>query len=332
VSDLKSLGEFGLIDRIAAHGLARENGVIKGIGDDCAVLELDSDSVLLVTTDTLVEDIHFWFDRSAPEGLGYKILAVSLSDVAAMGGTPRDSVLSVSAPATCDSGYLERVFEGIFACGRRYGVNIVGGDTTRTNGPLVFSLTLMGRMPADHVLYRSGARPGDRIFVSGTLGDAGAGLHLAGNDDRLAEKKREYLLRRLHRPLPRVELGRRLAESGLATAMIDLSDGLASDLGHLARASSVDMTVDLEKIPISPSLKEFCRLSRLSAQQLAVSAGEDYELALTGEPELCHKLQLNNELTCIGEVVEGCGIVRDLKSGEVLDVRGFDHFTEECST
>lgn len=326
MSELRDLGEFPMIDRIAAHGLARSEGVVKGIGDDCAVLSSDPESVLLVTTDTFVEGIHFIVANTAPEGLGYKLLAVSLSDVAAMGGTPRDAVLAVSAPGAFDAGYLERVFDGLFACGLRFGVNIVGGDTTETTGPLVFSLTLIGRSVADRVVYRSGARPGDRVYVSGTLGDSGAGLRIPDSSEGVSSEDRQYLLRRFHRPEPRVDLGRRLAESGLVGAMIDLSDGLASDLGHIARASEVDFAIDLEAIPISDPLAAYCRSVRISPVELALSAGEDYELALTGNREIENKFLLNKDLYCIGEVVKGDGVVRNLSSGDALDVKGFSHF------
>ena len=321
-----------MIDRIAAHGLARSEGVIKGIGDDCAVLSTDSDSVLLVTTDTFVEGTHFIVANTAPEGLGYKLLAVSLSDVAAMGGTPRDAVLAVSAPGTLDTGYLERVFDGLFACGRGFGVNIVGGDTTETTGPLVFSLTLIGRSAADHVMYRSGARPGDRVYVSGTLGDAGAGLRISDSSDGVSAEDRQYLLRRFHRPVPRVDLGLLLAESGMVSAMIDLSDGLASDLGHIARASEVDFVIDIETIPISEPLAAFCRSAGISPVELALTAGEDYELAVTGVGEIENNSILNKELYCVGEVVSGSGVVRRRSSGEALNVRGFSHFSGDSVT
>jgi thiamine-monophosphate kinase len=326
VSELRDLGEFPMIHRIAAHGLARSEGVVKGIGDDCAVLSSGSDSVLLVTTDTLVEGSHFTIANTAPEGLGYKLLAVSLSDIAAMGGTPRDAVLAVSAPGTFDAGYLERVFDGLFACGRRFGVNIVGGDTTEIVGPLVFSLTLMGRSAADKVVYRSGARPGDRVYVSGTLGDAGAGLRISEDFDGVSSEDRQHLLRRFHRPEPRVDLGKRLADSGMVSAMIDLSDGPASDLGHIAKASQVDLVIDFASIPISDALASFCESSKISPVEWALTAGEDYELALTGGHEIEDKFMLKNDLHCIGEVVDGEGFTRERISGNPLEIEGFSHF------
>ncbi len=334
MSELRDLGEFSLIDRVAAHGLARAEGVVKGIGDDCAVLESGDDTVLLVTTDTLVEDTHFRIADTPPEGLGYKLLAVSLSDVAAMGGVPRDAVLAVSAPGSFDAGYLERVFDGIFACGRRFGVNIVGGDTTEIAGPLVFSLTLLGSAPADQVVYRSGARPGQLIYVSGILGDAGAGLRTAQGAFDIPPEDRQHLLRRFHRPKPRVDLGRRLAKSRLVGAMIDLSDGLASDLAHIARASAVDIVIDLEAIPISTATRRFCEITGESPIDLALGAGEDYELALAGDADIKHNGVFKDDLYTIGVVVEGDGTVRKktVAGSETLNIGGFSHFVGETPT
>ena len=189
----KDIGEFGFIDRIAAH--AQRNRVLCGIGDDCAVMAAGQARVRLVTVDAMVEGIHF-VPQAPPEGVGYKLLAASLSDVAAMGGKPMDAVVAVSASGDCDAGYVERIYNGLFACADRFDVAVVGGDTTRTSGALVLSLTLTGEMARDQVCYRSGAQVGDVVYVSGTLGDAAGGLGVVLGDVDLPGEVRTALLQR----------------------------------------------------------------------------------------------------------------------------------------
>ena len=333
------LGEFGLIERIAAKGLAREAGVVCGIGDDCAVLSVDPRKVLLLTSDLMVEDVHFRLDATSPQDLGYKLLAVNLSDVAAMGGEPRDAVVSLAAPADLDMSRLDGIYEGLHECARRFGTNIVGGDTTRSPGPLVLNLALTGEAPGDHVCYRSGARPGDLVYVSGTLGDSAGGLVLVlGRGPEIDQAEREYLLRRHHRPDPRVELGRRLSSSGAVTAMIDLSDGVASDLRHICERSQVRATVEGASVPLSPALQSFCRATGTDPMAPALSGGEDYELLFTVDPGKVDRLDRFRDdgdappICRIGEIGEGpAGVFLTGRHGgqTELTASGFDHFRRD---
>ena len=329
MATFKDLGEFGFIDLIADQVQAK--GVLCGIGDDCAVMEADNGQVRLVTVDTMVEGIHF-VPNAPPEGVGHKLLAVSLSDVAAMGGRPIDAVVALSVPGDCDAGYVERIYNGLFACADRFGVTIVGGDTTRTSGPLVLSLTLTGEMAQNQVCYRSGAQVGDLVYVSGTLGDAAGGLGvILGSVDLLAED-REVLLRHHYRPEPRFDLGQVLAKTGAVTAMIDVSDGVASDLGHICRRSDVSAVIWEEDIPMSSAFMRFCETSDQNEVDLALTGGEDFELLFSVNHTHLDKINalVDKYLLCqIGEIVEGDGnIVLQARDGtcKPLEKMGYDHF------
>ncbi len=333
MATFKDLGEFGFIDRIARHGLVREEGVLCGIGDDCAVFALGEDRALLLTADLMVEEVHFLVAATAPEGLGYKLLAVSLSDVAAMGGEPRDAVVSAAIPADFDAGYMERVYDGLQACASRFGVNVAGGDTTRSPGSLVLNLTLTGEMARDRVRYRSGARPGDLVYVSGTLGDSAAGLELAlGREAAISGEDRAYLLRRHHRPEPRVALGQALAATGAVTAMIDLSDGVASDLQHICKQSGVSAVVAAGAVPLSPALGAFCEATETEPLSQALSGGEDYELLFTVDVERAEAIKEREDLPAISEIGrieagEAAIFLEDAEGGrKELEESGFDHF------
>ena len=336
MATIKDIGEFGFIERIAAKGLAREEGVVCGIGDDCAVLTLDARKVLLLTSDLMVEDVHFRLGATSSQDLGHKLLAVNLSDVAAMGGEPRDAVVSVAAPADLDVSHLDGIYDGLHECARRFGVNVVGGDTTRSPGPLVLNLALTGEAPDDCVCYRSGARPGDLVYVSGTLGDSAAGLALVlGEEVEIGQAEREGLLGRHHRPEPRIELGKRLSASGAVTAMIDLSDGVASDLRHICERSRVAATVEAASVPLSPALQSFCRATGTDPMSMALSGGEDYELLFTVDPAGLDRLnRVGDEggvppIRRIGEIGEGpAGVFLVGRDGRRtrLAASGFDHF------
>ena len=304
--------EFEIIrrffDRPTKHTLV-------GIGDDCALLRPDAGLELAVTTDMLVEGRHF-LPGAEPEALGHKALAVNLSDMAAMGAAPRWATLALALPAA-DERWLAAFARGFFALAERYGVDLVGGDTTR--GPLLtISITALGEVPAGVAMYRASARPGDDIWVSGELG--GAALALAHPE--LAE-----LAPRLHRPEPRVELGERLR--GLARAAIDVSDGLAGDLGHILERSQVGAVVEYEKIPRPAAFERFRELER----DCVLSGGDDYELLFTAaQPQrneleaLSHELKI--PLSRIGSVQAGAAklAVLDAAGKPIAHRGGFDHF------
>ncbi len=328
---LGKLGEFGLI------GMIREKvsdgcGVHRGIGDDAAEVELPAGHRLLTSTDLLIETVHFRFDWTDAEALGHKAIAVNLSDIAAMGGTPRYLYLGLACPVDVDLNRINDFLDGALAEANSYEVTLVGGDTCRSPGPWMISVTVEGSAPAGQSVGRAGAEPGDLLMVSGSLGDSALALQLLC-DGRQPEAA---LLARHHRPTPRVELGRLLAEQQLAKAMIDLSDGLASDLAHILRASKVDALINPESLPLSEAFRRQLSVNP-DLGHLPLHGGEDYELLFSVAPERAEAaMALGQHLgvcvTPIGVVKQGpgCTSVRTV-DGEIrpLLARGYDHFCSE---
>ncbi len=317
--------EFDVIKRYFDRPVHRKD-VLKGIGDDGALLALPANSELVISTDTLVCGTHFLPDI-APADLAHKVVAVNLSDLAAMGAEPAWMTLAITLPVE-DPAWLQAFSEGLHEICQYYGVALVGGDTTR--GPLSLTVTVHGYLPKGKALLRSGARIGDWIYVTGNLGDSAAGLRcLLGQLDTDASS-REYLLERHLRPRPRLLAGRALRNH--ASSAMDLSDGLASDLRHILAASGAGAQVELSQLPMSSVLKSAVPADQ--ALELALAGGEDYELLFT-VPE-AEKGALATALaetginhTCIGQIVAGEGI-RYLRNGEPVEMTlsGYDHFKE----
>ena len=264
--------EFELIRRFFAAQPINRADVVVGVGDDAAVLACPSGQQLVVTTDTLVEGVHF-FPNSDPVALGHKALAVNLSDLAAMGATPVCFTLALALPRADDK-WLELLCEGMFGLARRYDLQLVGGDTVR--GPLALTITAHGRVPAGQALLRSGARPGDRIYVTGELGDAGIALREAQGTLKLDQTDSAIVTERLARPMPRVAAG--LALRGVASSSIDISDGLIGDLGHILDRSGVGARVALDRLPVSDVYRS---LLPQVGWDVALANGDDYELCFT---------------------------------------------------
>lgn len=269
------LAEFSLIDRYFAARAQRRADVVLGIGDDAALVDVPAGESLAVAVDTLVEGVHFPAG-TAPADVGHKALAVNLSDLAAMGAEPRWATLALTLPQA-DAAWVAAFADGFFALAERFQVELIGGDTTR--GPLTVSVQILGTVPAGQALRRSGARPGDRIFVTGTLGDAGLALRrLQAGGDATAEPW-PALLVRLQRPEPRVAAG--LALRGLASAAIDVSDGLAADLGHVLAAGGVGATLRVDRLPRSAAFRQAVAVGGPDWHGLPLTAGDDYELCFT---------------------------------------------------
>ena len=335
---LSEIGEFGLIDRLAR--LARSGaGVIQGIGDDCAVLEGGAPgTALLFTTDLLIEQVHFDRATTPARALGRKALAASLSDVAAMGGAPRFFVVSLAAPPHTPVEWVEALYEGIEARAAEAGAVLVGGDTTASPDAIHLAIALLGECPTAEVIYRRGARPGDSIFVTGSPGESAAGLalltaELTGSFDPCADRAVFEALKARHLdPEPRLRAGRALARAGAATALIDVSDGLLADLGHVLARSGCGARVEAARVVISPGLAAAGARLGLDPLALALSGGEDYELLFTAppdaEPEALSRL-LEIAVSRIGTITPGPDRARvvDAAGNEVPIPRaGFDHF------
>lgn len=314
------MGEFELIDAFFRRDDAGE-GVRLGIGDDAALLQLPPEQELAVTTDTLVAGRHFP-ESAAAHDIGWKSLAVNLSDLAAMGAQARWVTLALTLPAA-DADFLREFARGFFALAARERVALVGGDTTR--GPLAITVTALGTVPAGAALRRSGAQAGDDLYVSGAIGDAGLGLRLELGQwqDELPAAARAEALRRLHRPEPRLALG--LALRGVASACLDVSDGLAQDLGHLLRASGAGAELELDHLPRSAAL---AAIDPAFADILALTSGDDYELLFTAPVAARATIDAMAErCTRIGRITAGSGL-RLLRGGAPVELplAGFTHF------
>ncbi|ASN86660.1 thiamine-phosphate kinase [Pectobacterium versatile] len=322
-------GEFDLIARYFNRVRSSRRDVELGIGDDCALLTVADKQMLAVSTDTLVSGVHFLPDID-PADLGYKSLAVNLSDLAAMGADPAWLSLAITLPKS-NSQWLSAYSDSLFELLDYYGMQLVGGDTTR--GPLSLTLTIHGLVPAGRALTRRGARIGDWIYVTGSLGDSAAGLAILQNTLHVEdEETRQRLLQRHLRPQPRILQGQALRD--LASSAIDLSDGLISDLQHILKASECGARINLDAIPQSDWLRG-C-VDEEQALRWALSGGEDYELCFTvpeinrGALELALG-HLGADYTCIGQIgpsSEGLRFFRDNKATE-LNWKGYDHFSEQ---
>lgn len=317
-------GEFELIHRYFEAATTARPDVLLGIGDDCALLQMPPDRVLAVSTDTLVSGRHFEPDVD-PVALGHKALAVNLSDLAAMGADPAWATLALTLPQA-DEAWLASFMKGFAGLADAFGVQLVGGDTTR--GPLSITLTVFGFLSADAVLRRDAARPGDRVYVSGTLGDAG--LALAIRQGRLQDQQESQGLgERLDRPQPRVRLGQELA--ACSRCCVDVSDGLLADLAHICERSGVGAVIELEKLPLSPALQQHVRGS--GDWTLPLSAGDDYELLFTvpeGLQEAFARISTGFDVavSCIGRIEKGERVRMIDSDGQAFEPKeaGYDHF------
>jgi thiamine-monophosphate kinase len=329
--------EFDFINRIRNQAAKRNpEDLILGIGDDAAILRERSGRETLLSVDLLVEEIDFKLEYAIPRWLGHKSLAVSLSDIAAMGGTPRFSLLTLGIPQPdrTSQTFWEEFFAGYFALADEHGVTLIGGDLSATPDRLTIDSFVIGDCPEGKALRRSGARAGDAVFVTGRLGASAAGLKLLLQGARPNENERSPLqdaLRAHLKPDPRVAFGREIV--GLAHAMIDVSDGLAQDLSHICRESGVDAIIDFDSVPVADEVS-LITLDRESAFNLAVGGGEDFELLFTASNEVEAQLieaaeNSRVQLTCIGEIIEKSEnrlLMR--RNGDIkpLLVSGYDHF------
>jgi thiamine-monophosphate kinase len=296
------------------------------VGDDCAVLPKDAQTDLLITSDMLVEGIDFRLNWASPEQIGHKALAVSLSDVAAMGGTPTSAMLSIAVVKNLWKGdFLDDFYEGWHLVAREYGVELIGGDISQTDGPLVIDSTVIAEVPKGLAFLRSGAAPGEAIFVTGTLGRAAGGLRLIDETGPVALSQGSHLVKGLLTPVPQLSIAKSLQTRALATSMIDLSDGLSSDLMHLCEASNVGAEIMADLLPIDPALRSF--FTDDECLDMALNGGEDFQLLFTGDPERITVARIPS-ITRIGTVTPSVGSI-ELVSGQErkhIEARGYQHF------
>ena len=276
-NELDELGEFGLIDRITKGFENKQDSTILGIGDDAAICNIPAHQELVVSIDTFIVGVHCPLNTSAQD-IAYKALAVNLSDMAAMGAQPAWFTLALTCPSV-DETWLSAFSHSLFTLAQQHQIDLIGGDTTRVH--LSITIQIAGFVAQGQALTRATAQVGDDIYVTGTLGDAGLGLKIAQQQFKCDDKSAKFCLQRLNRPTAQVATG--LALRGIATSAIDLSDGLYPDLNHILTASGVGADLNLDAIPLSLALKH--NLSQQKAQQLALTAGDDYELCFTTSPE-----------------------------------------------
>jgi thiamine-monophosphate kinase len=312
----QTMSEFDLIQRYFTRPAP---GALLGVGDDAALLQVGAGKVLAVSSDMLVCGTHFFADTD-PKRLGHKTLAVNLSDLAAMGATPRWATLALALPCV-DEAWLEQFSAGFFELAGQYGVELVGGDTTR--GPLNLCVTIFGEVSPHNALRRSGAVAGEEIWVSGCLGDAALALaHLQGRV-KLTADEFACCEPALLQPRPRVALGQALC--GIASSSIDLSDGLLADLGHILAASGVGARIDYAAIPVSPTLRRYAQLET----SCMLAGGDDYELCFTAAASRHQDvLRIDEQLSCIGRIVagEGCIVLDATGNSITQESDGYDHF------
>jgi thiamine-monophosphate kinase len=322
--------EFSLIKRYFDVQPSSAN-VVLGIGDDTAILDQQTGQQLLVTTDTLVAGVHFPVD-SSPESIGYKALSVNLSDIAAMGGRPAWYTLALTLPEADDC-WLRGFSAALHALARRYDISLIGGDTTR--GPLAISITMLGTVPTGEAVTRSGAEVGDSVFVTDTMGDAALALYCMQNEIDLDPAVMTQLRTSLDRPVARVEEG--LCLRDYASAMIDISDGLAADLGHVLASSGVAAELEASRLPLSQAVRHAAAEAQMNDDtllQLVTTGGDDYELCAvvpqTGVPGLQSTWPpALAPLTQIGTIRQGTGMILRSASGSHIELaaNGYRHFT-----
>jgi len=332
--------EFDFIDALRQRAGAGGQSLVAGIGDDAAVVRSTAGKETVITADLLVEDIDFRRTTTPPYLLGHKALAVSLSDIAAMGARPLWSMVSIGVPEDIwETDFVERLYDGLLDLASRYGVQLIGGDTSRTNGGVVIDSIVSGECAAGMAVMRSGARAGDHVFVTGSLGAAAAGLRLIERGAHLAEQnladddsqKLDHVLLRQLRPEPRVGWGIVLGEERLATSMIDLSDGLSSDLNRLCTSSNVGALIDSALLPVDDRVTELCGRRALDPLQLALHGGEDFELLFTVNPDNVARLPRRVdgvEIKRIGEITDSGHGVKVSEGMRIWELKpgGWVHF------
>jgi len=330
--NLSELGEFGLID-ILTCDLTCGKGVIKGVGDDTAVLETGGDKWFLFTTDMMVEGVHFSLDYSTMSQVGWKLLAVNLSDIAAMGGSPTHALISMAVPPHFEPSGLVELYKGLKKAAEEYGVNIVGGDTVMSPERLVLNVALLGEVAAGKAVYRSGARPGDYVYVTGTLGAPAAGLYLFQKPASACSPQSADYCRLAHAaPRPRVEAGRFLASCGVSS-MNDISDGLASEIHEICESSGVGCLIRATDIPIDPCVREVAAQAGLDPLNWALFGGEDLELVFTANLEAEGKIKrcigkIGTQVYRVGVITASRGICLEKPDGKIVPLPrgGYDHF------
>ncbi len=333
---VRDIGEFGLLGRISGMLAEQATGVVRGIGDDVAVLDASGPEYLLATCDIQVEGVHFTREAITPYQLGRKAAAINVSDIAAMGGDPRWALVSLAIPGSTEVGYVEELYRGMREQAALAGASIAGGNLSRMESIIVVDFTLLGLVAPERLTLRSTARAGDAILLTGSPGESRAGLELILRPDlAVSSLSRQKLLERHLCPQPRLAEGQLLARSGLVTSMIDVSDGVIGDLCHICKASGKGAEIEAASLPVSPAIYEAARGAGVDWLEWVLSGGEDYELMFTSSPgdvrSLKEMLMDATGTSCvqIGRITAEIGEVWvRLADGKRIapSVKGWDHF------
>lgn len=337
-TELSTLGEFGLIEHVTKHFSINHPSTLKAVGDDCAVIDTGNGNVQLITTDLLIEGIHFDLSYTPLRHLGYKSVAVNISDIYAMNGTPKQITVSIAISNRFSLEAIEEIYEGIRLACNHYQVDLVGGDTSASCSGLFISITAIGTAEQKTVVYRNGAKKNDVIMVSGDLGAAYIGLLLLqqGKQEFLKNEKfqpdfdgKEYLLERQIKPEARQDIIQLLKNNKIQpTSMIDISDGLASDINHICKQSNTGCSIYENKIPIDQVTFDNAPDCNTTPLKAAMNGGEDYELLFTINPLDYEKIKNVKELTAIGYITdadEGLQLVKNDNSVETIQPSGWNH-------
>jgi thiamine-monophosphate kinase len=335
--ELSQIGEFGLIERIKKLVGIQDKGVVVGIGDDSAILRLSPGRLLLCTSDTLIEGVHFDLDMISPKQLGKRAMVTNLSDIAGMGGAPRYAMISVGLTGKVSVEFVDEIFRGLKIAAQSYKVSIVGGDTVHSPSGLIISIAILGEIEEGYAILRSGARPGDEILVTGDIGASEAGLATlkAATSYQLPDARKGRAIEKHLTPVARVKEGRIIAQRMLATSMIDISDGLVGDINHVCNLSRVGAKIWQARIPISQETRGIARKLKFNPLDFALYGGEDFELLFTAPPEKAREAieilgkETKTPVSRIGEITprkEGIQLINSDGSHTKLEHRGYEHF------
>ena len=337
-TNLKQLGEFGLIERLRSRLNTHSPRIKKGIGDDCAVFSTRPNTVQLTSTDALIESIHFDLKTISPVQLGRKAMAVNISDIAAMGGTPYLALISLGLPTSSSTKFIDKLYLGLQTICDSHKIELAGGDTAASPKHLFINVCIVGEANKNRIFYRAGAKPGDQIFVTGNLGDSAMGLKILMEKNKKfgAAKYRNLLIKKHLEPIPRIKESSLLAKSRLkVTSMIDISDGLTQDLGHLCSKDNLGANLYEDSLPVSEALNNICTQKRHDPINWALQGGEDYELLFTIKSEDVKKLKrlflkANTFISHIGEITNSPKkIILSRANGSKIFLKpamGFNHF------
>lgn len=317
---VRDIGEFNLIERIRSKVGSTSKDVFKGIGDDCAVLNYDKNNFMLFTTDMVIEDVHFSLEYFSPKQIGMKAIEQNVSDIAAMGGVPKYALVSLSVPRDMDVAFVDKLVDGIIEKSRKYKIEIVGGNVSGSD-KMIVDISLIGFVEKKFLAIRKNARKGDLIFLSGSVGESACGLEL------LTRKKKGKCAKRHLEPKSRIELARELVKAGI-NCMIDVSDGIISEIVHICKESKTGAIIYANKIPISKNVIDDAKKLNRNPLDFAIYGGEDFELIFTASKKKSIKIKRFN-VTEIGRVVDKKKKIKLIKDNKEIELgQGFDHFKE----